>query len=100
MSDILDEVKKAIENGEGIVIDIQNHDKQEILARPADEFDKDIEEMTEDELQRYLEYLEDQRHEMDDNEPEDDTEEHEQWEEDHEDLEDLIDEVQELIEQM
>ena len=65
------------------------------------EWDKDIEEMTVEELKAYLAFLEDRLTEMDDNMPPDEmSDDFSDWAERHEELEDLYDEATERLEDL
>lgn len=62
-------------------------------------FDADIDEMTAEELEDYLAFLEERRAELDENEPADeDSDAFADWAERHEELEDLYDEALERLE--
>ena len=65
------------------------------------DWERDVDEMTAEELKEYLAFLEDRRAEMDEHMPQDEeSEEFADWAERHEELEDLYDEAMERLEDL
>lgn len=102
MDNLTDKVKKALDSGESVVIDIRRGKNIEVLVGDDCGYDHmDLEELTLEQLQEYLDQLEERLAELDDKEPADmSSEEYDEWADEHEDVEDRIDEVIDRMEEL
>ena len=75
--------------------------KSNVIPFPQQEEEKDIYEMTLEELQAHYAAMQEELHSLDAKEPKNmNSDAYEEWADEHEELEDAMDEVRELLDEM